>query len=111
MTQPNRYINRMLLFLLAVAVVIGLLIGPIMRAFTTNPMLNGLIFVVLLFGIVYVFRQVTMLRVEVNWIESFRRADPALSVVPQPVILAPVAQMLGERQGRMSLSAMALRSG
>jgi len=109
-SYPTRYLNRMLLFLALVLVVAGLLYGPLLRAFVTNPILNGLIFVVLLFGLAYVFRQVLMLRSEVNWIEEFRRSDPALSVVPPPNLLAPVATMLGERQGAISLSATATRS-
>jgi hypothetical protein len=109
-TPPTRYLNRMLLFLGLVAIVCGLLIGPLFRSFMANPILNGLILAVLLFGLAYVFRQVVMLRVEVNWIESFRRSDPALSVVPPPTLLAPIAAMLGERQGSISLSAMAMRS-
>ena len=110
MTPPTRYLNRMLMFLSLVAIVCGLLIGPLYRSFMENWMLNGLILAVLLFGLIYVFRQVVMLRVEVNWIESFRRSDPALSVVPAPTLLAPIVAMLGERQGAISLSAMAMRS-
>jgi len=100
----------MLLFLVLVLVVAGLLVGPLQHAFMANPILNGLILVVLLFGMAYVFRQVLMLRIEVNWIEGFRRSDPALSVLPAPRLLAPIAAMLGKRQGRITLSAMATRS-
>ncbi len=110
MTPPTRYLNRMLLFLGMVAVVAGLLVGQLYRTFMASPILNGLIGLVLLFGLIYVFRQVIMLRVEVNWIESFRRSDPALSVVPAPTLLAPIVAMLGERQGSISLSATAMRS-
>lgn len=110
MTHPTRYLNRMLLFLVLVLIVAGLLIAPLQRAFMANPILNGLILVVLVFGMAYVFRQVLMLRVEVNWIEGFRRSDPSLSVLPRPRLLAPIAAMLGERQGRITLSAMATRS-
>ena len=109
MTRPTRYLNRMLVFLVLVLVVCGLLVGPLYRAFMANPILNGLILLVLLIGMAYVFRQVTMLRAEVNWIETFRRSDPAVSVIPAPTLLAPIAAMLGERQGRISLSTMGLR--
>ena len=109
MTRPTRYLNRMLVFLVLVLVVCGLLVGPLYRAFMANPILNGLILLVLLIGMIYVFRQVTMLRAEVNWIEMFRRSDPAVSVIPAPTLLAPIAAMLGERQGRISLSTMGLR--
>ncbi len=100
----------MLLFLGVALVVVFLLLGPVASAFLANPILNGLIVLVLLFGVAYVFRQVMMLRREVNWLESFRRADPALSDLPPPILLAPMATMLGQRQGRMSLSAMSMRS-
>ncbi len=110
MTLPTRYLNRMLLFLGVAVIVVFLLLGPVATAFLSNPILNGLIILVLLFGALHVFRQVMMLRREVNWLEGFRRADPALSTLPAPILLAPMATMLGERQGRMSLSAMSMRS-
>ena len=110
MTLPTRYLNRMLLFLGVALIVVFLLLGPVATAFLSNPILNGLIILVLLFGALHVFRQVMMLRREVNWLEGFRRADPALSTLPAPILLAPMATMLGERQGRMSLSAMSMRS-
>ena len=100
----------MLLFLGVALIVVFLLLGPVATAFLSNPILNGLIILVLLFGALHVFRQVMMLRREVNWLEGFRRADPALSTLPAPILLAPMATMLGERQGRMSLSAMSMRS-
>ncbi len=110
MTQPRRYLTRMVIFLLAVVVVAGILIVPIQKAFMANAALNGLILGVLLIGIVYVFRQVLMLRPEVEWIDTFRRSEPGISVQRAPVLLAPMAAMLGERTGRVTLSAMAMRS-
>ncbi len=110
MTQPRRYLTRMVIFLLAVVAVAGILIVPIQNAFMANPALNGLILGVLLIGIVYVFRQVLMLRPEVEWIDTFRRSEPGISVQRAPVLLAPMAAMLGERTGRVTLSAMAMRS-
>lgn len=110
MTQPNRYLMRMIVFIVIVLVVAGILYSPIFRAFTANPALNGLIVVALLFGIVYSFRQVVRLRPEVEWIELFRRAEPGLSIQRPPELLAPMAAMLGERQGRVMLSTMSMRS-
>lgn len=110
MTRPTRYLTRMIIFLVAVVVVVGVLLGPVLRAFNANPALNGLILLVLLLGIAYSFRQVLRLRPEVDWIETFRRNDPGLSIARAPVLLAPMAAMLGERQGQVSLSTLSLRS-
>ncbi len=110
MTRPKRFITRMVLFLVAVIAIAGALFVPIQRAFMANPALNGLIVGVLLIGIIYIFRQVVMLRPEVEWIETFRRSEPGLSVQRAPVLLSPMAAMLGDRSGRVTLSAMSMRS-
>ncbi len=108
MTRPNRFLFRMAAFLAAVAAVAVFLYDGLSQAFSHNPPLNGLIYGVFLAGIVLNFRQVLLLRPEVEWLESWRRGQPALS--GQLRLLAPMASMLGDRQGRMNLSAMALRS-
>ncbi len=73
-------------------------------------MLNGLILAVLLLGIGFSVRQVVGLNAEVNWIDSFRRDQPSLAVQALPRLLAPMATMLGERQGELSLSALSMRT-
>lgn len=110
MTSPRHYLTRMLLFIIAVAVIVGVLSEPLLEAFFANPALNGLILGVLALGIGYGFRQVMMLGREVNWIENFRTGRPGISVQAAPRLLAPMAAMLGERTHRFSLSALALRS-
>jgi hypothetical protein len=100
----------MLLFLIAVAGVVGVLSPDLYDAFLANPPLNGLIVSVLLLGIVYIFRQVFMLTREVRWIESIRTGRPGISVQARPILLAPMAAMLGERTQRFSLTAPAMRS-
>lgn len=109
MSRPNRFLLRMVAFLAAVAVVAAVLAPGLSHAFLANPGLNGLIVGVFLIGIVMNFRQVLMLKPEVDWLESWRRGQPSLSG-GKLRLLAPMSSMLGERQGRMSLSAMALRS-
>ena len=109
MSRPQRYLTRMIAFIAIVAIVLGALFDPVVRAFTANPALNGLIIGVLILGIVYMFRHVVILYPEVSWIETYRRGEPGLSVQRAPVLLAPMATMLQESHGRVSLSAMSMR--
>ncbi len=110
MTDPRRYLVRMILFLVAVLIVAGLLHAPLIEAFMANAALNGVILGVAVLGILFVFQQVFRLAPEAAWIDSFRNQ---MQVQREPTLLAPVATLLHERQssGRQStLSALSLRS-
>ncbi len=98
MTNPQRFLNRVALFLLATLVVIGAVYDILWRAFMHNPALNGLILGVLALGIAYAVRRIIMLRPEVRWIEAFRSAAPGFSLQEPPRLLAPVATVLGDRE-------------
>lgn len=110
MTQPSRFLSRMAIFLVIVLATVALLFSPLRAAFAANAVLNGVILGVLLIGIVHAFRTVTMLRAEVAWIESFRRDTMAITSTATPRLLAPMATMLGERSGKISLSTIAMRT-
>src|SRR6516164_4006591 len=70
-----------------------------------------LILGVLLVGIVYAFRQVLRLYPEIAWVNNFRISDPAsTSEKSTPVLLAPMATMLRDRTGHLSLAAGSMRS-
>jgi len=110
LTQPSRHISRMLTFLVIVGLVLAVLWPQLQEAFLANIALNGLIAGVLLIGILYAFRQVMVLSPEIKWVNAFRRADPGLTLPPPPRLLAPMATLLGERKGRVAISAPAMRS-
>ena len=110
MTRPQRFLTRMIVFLAILSAGVALFHQTIFDAFFQNRWFNGLIIAILLIGIVYLFRRVLVLRPEVEWIETFRLNQPGLSVQSPPVLLAPMAAMLGEHSGRMSLSTMSMRS-
>ncbi len=110
MTRPHLYILRMAAFLVAVALIVVFLLGTLLEAFRANPALNGLILGVLLLGVLYIFRQVQLLYAEVDWISGFRSNLPGASVRPPPRMLAPMASMVGERQGELRLSPSSMRS-
>ena len=116
MTRPNTYLIRMAVFLGLVLVVVVLLSGALADAFSNNPLLNGLIFLVLLTGIVWNLLNVQRLQPEVHWLETFQKQRNRLASLPPPRLLAPMASMLAARQAkrdgqdRFTLSAPAMRS-
>lgn len=109
MTSPRRFLLRMVIFLVAVAALVAVLFPLIERAFLNNVFLNSLILAVLVLGIAYVLRQVIRLEPEVRWLEQFRQDRPGWQSA-SPRLLGPMATMLGERQGRLSLSPAVMRS-
>ncbi len=113
LTRPQVFLWRMSLFLI-LAVLLAIILdgqtGQLRRSFMANPGLNTLIIAVLLVGIVYAFRQVLRLYPEINWVNNFRISDPGLTMDKSPVLLAPMATMLRDRTGHLSLATGAMRS-
>jgi len=110
LTPPGVFLIRMLIFLTLVAFLTAILHKQLVDSFMHNPGLNGLIVGVLALGIIYAFRQVIRLYPEIRWVNAFRIADPGLTISHQPVLLAPMAAMLRDRTGALSLSTASLRS-
>jgi hypothetical protein len=109
LSSPRIFLIRMLVFLILCALLVVVLYKQIWAAFLANPGLNALIIGVLLIGVALSFRQVIRLYPEVNWVNGFRLADPGLAVERAPVLLAPMAAILGDRAGRMAISAQIMR--
>ena len=113
LTRPQVFLWRMTLFLVLAVLLAIILDGQtaqLRRSFMANPGLNGLIIGVLLVGVVYAFRQVLRLYPEIHWVNTFRVSDPGLAVDKPPVLLAPMATMLRDRTGHLSLATGAMRS-
>ena len=110
LSSPRVFLLRMVVFCVLAAFLVLILHEQIRRAFLANPGLNGLIFGVLFIGVVLAFRQVVRLFREVRWVNDFRVSDPGLALRDPPVLLAPMASLLGNRLGRTSISTMTLRS-
>jgi hypothetical protein len=47
---------------------------------------------------------------EIAWVNSFRLADPGLARGRSPVLLAPMAAIIGEQSGPMAISSQTMRS-
>ena len=110
LSSPRIFLLRMLVFVVLGGLVALVLHKQIEVAFMANPGLNALIIGVLLIGIVLCLRQVIRLYPEIAWVNNFRLADPGLAVERPPVLLAPMAAILGSRVGRMAMSAQLMRS-
>ena len=110
LSSPQIFLVRMLVFLVLCGLVMVVLYKQIVTAFFANPGLNGLILGVIVVGILLSFRQVIRLFPEVAWVNEFRLADPGITVARPPVLLAPMAAILRDRTGRMTISSLTMRS-
>lgn len=110
LSSPRIFLVRMMVFLILCALIVIVIHQQIFVAFRANPPLNALIIGVLIIGIALSFRQVLRLFPEVAWVNGFRLADPGITVERSPVLLAPMAAILGDRIGRMEISSLMMRS-
>ncbi|MGD9784086.1 MAG: flagellar motor protein MotA [Hyphomicrobiaceae bacterium] len=110
LTPPGLFLIRMLIFLTLVGFIAAILHERLLVAIKTNPGLNGLIVAVLLFGVMYAFRQVIRLYPEIRWVNDFRIADPGIAMSHKPRLLLPMATMLRDRTGSISLSTASMSS-
>ena len=109
-SSPRIFLVRMLVFLTLFALIAVVLYREIWASFLNNPGLNGIILGALLIGIILSIRQVLRLFPEVKWVNGFRVSDPGLAVSRPPVLLAPMASLLRDRTGRMSISQATMRA-
>lgn len=109
-SQPIRAITTMLLVCALVGAGAWLIYGQIVDILRTNPVLNGVIALVFLFGVLSSFWQVWILAQSVYWIENFVQGTPGTEDDAPPRLLAPLAALLRSRSARMSISASSSRS-
>ena len=110
LASPQVYLWRMTIFLIIAAFVALILYRPLVSAYTANPGLNSVIIAVLIIGIALSYRQIIRLFPEIRWVNTFRIAEPGVEADRPPVLLAPMATLLGDRMGRMAISTATMRS-
>ncbi|MEA2856471.1 MAG: hypothetical protein QOH98_792 [Methylobacteriaceae bacterium] len=108
LSSPRIFVVRMVVFLILVGFVALILNRQIRVAFMANPGLNGLIFGVLVIGTILALRQVTLLFREISWVNSL--GTPRAASAPTPVLLAPMATLLGDRAAGRAISMVTLRA-
>ena len=104
LASPQIYLWRMTIFLIIAAFIALALYRQVFDAYISNPGLNSVIIAVLGIGIVLALRQIFRLFPEIRWVNTFRVAEPGVEVQRAPVLLAPMATLLGDRIGRMAIS-------
>ncbi len=107
LASPQIFLVRMVVFLILVGFIALILNRQISHAFLANPGLNGLIFGVLFIGIVFGIRNVVRLFREIRWVNALPRGMAAQ--VKPPVLLAPMATLLGDQPPTTGLSTVTLR--
>ncbi|MCZ4280830.1 flagellar motor protein MotA [Kiloniella laminariae] len=117
MKRPTRYLIRMGIFLGIVTAAVAVLFPSLQEAFVANAVMNGMILGVLGFGIIYIFRQVLSLQIELTWLNHLKKETQegvvfagAISEFREPRLLGPMATMIGEKKGKLSLSTLSMRT-
>jgi hypothetical protein len=109
LSAPGLYLFRMVVFLALAGFIAFVLQKRTLEAFWFNPLLNGLIGLVLLLGVIFAFSQVARLYREIRWVNASRDPDDTRRVA-EPILLAPMAALLGDKAGRGGLSTQTLRA-
>jgi len=109
-SNPNRFLIWMFLFLLLVGAVAFLFYPQLEAAFLANRVFNGMILGVLLIGVLINFRQVGGLKPDVRWIDAI--TDGLKEQEETPRLLMSFAKMLAGRgkQRTLRMSALTMRS-
>ncbi len=112
-SQPVRQVVMMLVVLGLVGTGTALVFPRIRAVFETSPVLNGTIGAVFVLGVLTCFWQVVQLIRSVIWIERFaarhRNAEDAAGDDTVPLLLVPLAALLGSRPAGGVISDAAAR--
>ncbi len=109
-SQPRRQIVIMVLVLALAALGAFMALPRVLPVFEANPYLNGFIFFVFLIGVVACFWQVFQLIGSARWLENFAGNVPGSEMATPPLLLAPLASLLRQRNKRMQISQSSARS-
>lgn len=109
LSSPRIFLVRIGIFLSLCGFLVLILFEQLKRAFFGNPGLNAVIIGVLFVGILLGLRQVVRLFREIRWVNYVSGARSRTLARP-PVLLAPVANLIGDSESRATLSVTTTRS-
>ncbi|CRK76002.1 hypothetical protein NIG5292_02059 [Nereida ignava] len=109
-SQPFRQVMMMLIALGLVGVGLYLALPRILPVFLSNLYLNGFILLVFVVGVFACFYQVYQLAASVRFIEGFAQNRTGANIAKPPLLMAPLAALLGSRKAETSISTTSARS-
>jgi hypothetical protein len=109
-SKPFRQVIMMLIALGLVGVGLYLALPRILPVFLSNLYLNGFILLVFVVGVFACFYQVYQLAASVRFIEGFAQNRPGANIAKPPLLMAPLAALLGSRKAETSISTTSARS-
>lgn len=110
MSKLNHYFIRMIVFIGGVMALAFLLQRPLMKAFAHSQALNALIIAVLVTGVLVSFRNIFLLLKERKWLDFFENGTEKFPGRNAPKILAPMAILLEDHNGRSRLPTLTVKS-
>jgi hypothetical protein len=109
-SQPIRQILLMLISIGLVGATAWFMYPALVHIFEANQALAFFILGVFALGVLTCFWQVWQLVQAVSWIDAFVQDRPGTETTRAPLILAPLAALLGARTARMQISSSSSRS-
>jgi hypothetical protein len=110
MSKLSPYLLRMVIFLAIVGALAAALAPTLRSAFLAAPYLNGAILILLVFGILLVFRQTLRLAPDFAWMAAAGDNPAAITPGNKPSLLAPISRLFSDQKGEAALSPQAARS-
>lgn len=111
MSNPNRVLIWMVIFMIAVGLLVTLLFEPLKSAFMVNEIFNGIILAVMGIGILFNLRLVVGLNPDVVWINTYDKTKELPPESYRPYFLNPMIKMFsGRNQRGFFMSALTMRS-
>tara|TARA_B100001057_G_scaffold205743_1_gene206440 strand:- start:143 stop:1087 length:945 start_codon:yes stop_codon:yes gene_type:complete len=107
----GKYILRILFFLILVSFLLYLYIDKLTNFYFTNQTLNSIILLVIAFGIIYIFRQIVILKSEIGWLNNLiSLKKPSKVSVKSPNLLKYLDTFLKEQSGNFIFSQSSLKT-
>ena len=111
MKTVGKYILRILFFLILISFILYLYIEKLTDFFFTNQALNSIILLVIAFGIIYIFRQIIILKSEIGWLNNIiSLKKPSKLSVKSPNLLKYLDTFLKEQSGNFIFSQSSLKT-
>jgi len=107
----GKFILRVILFLALISSLIVFHFEKLKSFFLTNQTLNAIIIFVLIFGIIFILRQILIIKYEVNWLNNlFKTTQGSKTSVKSPRLLKYLDNFLKKQSGKVILSQTALKA-